>query len=144
MPKILALDLARKTGWASSDGAHGLFLLPDGVNGFRWQSFEGWLEERLEVHPTDWVVCEASLHQPGAAGRMANALHTIVEMCCWRNGCAYKKYAAGTIKKHATGSGRATKTQMWEAAVARGIEFTPETDDVVDALWLLDLALSDL
>lgn len=142
MPGI-ALDLSTKTGWAHSDGSSGLYVLQPADNGVRWARFYTWLTELISEHPVDWIVCEASLHQPGNGARVANALHTMVELAAASTGAAYKRYAASTIKKHATGSGRADKAMMWQAAVARGITWTPESDDVVDAIWLLDLALND-
>lgn len=139
----IALDLSTKTGYAHTDGTSGLYLLPDGPNGKRWAAFYVWLLDFLKAHPVEWIACEASLHQPGNGARVANALHTMVECIAAVYGVAYKTYAASTIKKHATGSGRADKAMMWQAAVARGITWTPESDDVVDAIWLLDLALND-
>lgn len=139
----LAIDISTKCGFAHTDGTSGLFRLPGGENGARWVAFKDWLDAFLAKHATTWLVTEGSLHQPGAAARVANAIYTQVEIACWEHELDHKNYQASTIKKHATNNGRADKVAMWEAAKARGITFLPETDDVVDACWLLDLANQD-
>lgn len=141
---ILALDLATRTGFAHTDGTSGVWVLPPGKNGTRWKMFRNWLDTLLACNPTDLIVAEASLHQPGLAGRMANAMHTIIEMSCDTYGCDYKRVAASTLKKYATGNGRATKPEMYEAAKKRGLTVNVESDDHVDALWLLHYAVSEL
>lgn len=144
---MLALDLATTTGWAHSCGDSGVqrFDWSEKHAGQRWDEFKGWLQFMLRKYPDlDAVVYEAALHQKGMAARVANSLVTIVEHECHLRGLMDRGFHLSTIKKHATGSGRADKVAMWEAAKDRGITFTPETDDVVDALWLLDLALCNL
>jgi Holliday junction resolvasome RuvABC endonuclease subunit len=61
---------------------------------------------------------------------------------CEANNIPYEAVPVGTIKKHATGKGNASKEAMIAAAVARG--FHPKDDNEADALailyWLLDHA----
>jgi Holliday junction resolvasome RuvABC endonuclease subunit len=142
--RILALDLATKTGFAHTDGTSGVWVLPAGPNGQRWDDFREWLDCMVSEHGTDKIVAEASLHQPGLAGRMANAMHTMIEVVAQKYQLEYKSVAASTIKKHATGNGRAKKPEMYEAAKARGLAFDVASDDHVDALWILDYALTQL
>jgi Holliday junction resolvasome RuvABC endonuclease subunit len=145
--RILALDLAEKTGFAHTDGTFGVkhFEWAKHPYGLRWDMFDKWLQQVLAEHKTDRVVYEAALHQKGAAAHVANVLVGIVERVSWNAGLPTPKgYHNSTLKKHATGSGRATKVDMWEAAKKRNPDLKAETDDVVDALFLLDLALSEL
>lgn len=142
--EVLALDLATKTGFAHTDGASGVWILPPGRNGYRWAQFEEWLANFVIDHPTHLLVAEASLHQPGTAGRMANAFHTVIEMVADVYDFDYKRVAASTLKKYATGNGRAKKPDMYAAAVARGLTMKVDSDDHIDALWVLDYALHEL
>jgi Holliday junction resolvasome RuvABC endonuclease subunit len=140
------LDLAEKTGFAHTDGTFGVnnFNWAKLPYGMRWYLFDDWLDDMLNDHETDAVVYEAALHQKGAAAHVANSLVAMLERKSFKRNLALRGYHASTIKKHATGSGRATKPEMWEAARKRNPDLKAETDDVVDALWLLDLALSEL
>jgi Holliday junction resolvasome RuvABC endonuclease subunit len=145
-PDIMALDLAQRTGFAHTDGAYGVFnfdwrSIPYGL---RWRRFEEWLRIMLAEHPSSAIVYEAALHQKGAAARVANAMVTVIEMVGDELALTVKGYHLNTIKKHATGNGRAEKPEMAAAAFARNPQLKLESDDVVDALFLLDLALSDL
>jgi Holliday junction resolvasome RuvABC endonuclease subunit len=145
--RILALDLAEKTGFAHTDGTFGVkhFEWAKWPYGQRWNAFECWLRGMLVEHTTDQIAYEAALHQKGAAAHVANVLVGTIERVSWDSGLLTPKgYHNSTLKKHATGSGRATKVDMWEAAKKRNPDLKAETDDVVDALFLLDLALSEL
>lgn len=144
---VLALDLATTTGWAHSDGRSGVqrFDWAGKDAGQRWDEFKAWLRSMLNaMRPLDYVVYEAALHQKGMAARVANSLVTIIEHECHLRGLHERGFHLSTIKKHATGSGRADKVAMWEAARIRNPERKFETDDEVDAIWLLDLALTQL
>jgi Holliday junction resolvasome RuvABC endonuclease subunit len=110
-------------------------------NGKRWWEFSFWLNAFLNVHQTDAIAFEAALYQKGMAAHVANSLVACVERCAWEQGLRCKGYAVSTIKKHATGNGRAEKADMIAAAEARGMKLADH--DAVDALWLLDLALHD-
>lgn len=144
---VLALDMACKTGWAHACGDAGLWLLPppikDETNGHRFCAFLAWLSEMADCYKYDAIVYEQAHHRGGPTTRLALGMVTVVEIHAANLGIRCKGYHSGTIKKHATGNGRADKPAMWAAAKARGIAWTPETDDIVDAIWLADLALND-
>lgn len=59
---------------------------------------------------------------------------------CEHHQIPYQGVPVGTIKKHATGKGNASKAEMIAAAQARG--FTPADDNHADALALLDWAMA--
>jgi Holliday junction resolvasome RuvABC endonuclease subunit len=65
-------------------------------------------------------------------------------MACDLGDMKYKRVAASTLKKYATGNGRADKPAMYAAAKARGLDKNVASDDEVDALWVLDYALHEL
>jgi Holliday junction resolvasome RuvABC endonuclease subunit len=54
---------------------------------------------------------------------------------CEHHGLAYEGVPVGTIKRHATGKGNATKDEVIAAVQARG--FAPADDNEADALALL-------
>ena len=54
-------------------------------------------------------------------------------------GVPYQGVPVGTIKKHATGKGNASKAMMIEAAQARG--YRPVDDNEADAIAILHWAL---
>lgn len=51
--------------------------------------------------------------------------------------------SVGTIKKHATGNGRADKPAMLRAARVKWPQLRVVNDDMADALWALDCGLSE-
>lgn len=144
--RILSLDLATRTGFAHTDGTVGAkqFDWAGKPNGYRWIEFYNWLINMLGMHDTEVIAYEASVFQKGHAGHVANALVACLEIACVRHTKRHlrmKGYAVSTIKKHATGSGRATKEDMLAAAQKRGMDL--KDHDALDALFLLDLALHD-
>lgn len=144
---VLALDLATKVGWAHSSGTSGVYELPgrDSTgNGIRFNRFQEWLNDMVDGIRIDTVVYEMAHHRGGHATRLINGLIAVIEMQCdyWDISC--KGYHSALIKKHATGKGNAKKPEMYEAALKRNPDRRFITDDEVDALWLLDLALSEL
>lgn len=161
-PCILALDTSTRTGWAHSDGSSGVLLLPErGTdNGARFNYFYQWLGKITKEHTTRFVVYENGSHKRGGpAMEIGIGLPAILLLFGKRNGLKVSPLNSATIKKHATGKGNATKPEMWAAAVARfpTVEFVQRRvkepgkpaydiadDNQVDAIWMLDLALSEI
>lgn len=65
-----------------------------------------------------------------------------LRMLAYRQGIYFREYAPQEIKKHATGNGRAGKPAMFDAA--RDVGWKPASYDEADALWLMDLGISQL
>ncbi len=144
---ILALDLATKTGWAHSDGRSGVadFTAPKPI-GNRWRSAWNWLWCEMHSNPPAFVVYEKA-HQRGYhATHSAHALITITEFIIASRNPPPQLigYHTGTIKKHATGTGRASKVDMIEAARVKWPNLEIIDDNHADVLWLLDLAQTEL
>jgi hypothetical protein len=157
--KILALDLATKTGFAHSCGESGVWDLSiskDESSGMRLIRFRGKLEQILTSVGIELIVFEeVTLPQTMKANvdsiKLASKLQAIIEDFCERNGsiqhCSHNNSA---IKSHAIPSTlgnkgiKRDKPAMHEAAKAKwpGVEFID--DNHVDALWLLDLAQKQL
>jgi Holliday junction resolvasome RuvABC endonuclease subunit len=141
--RILSLDLSSSTGWAHVCGDSGVKVFK-GLPGARWAQFTLWLREMHDLYPFNAVVYEKPHHRGYAATHQGHAMIGLVEWACHELSLDPPVgYHSATIKKHATGKGNATKVEMAEAAMKRAPGRKFETDDEVDALFLLDLALSD-
>ena len=145
---ILAIDLGTLTGWAlSADDKH----ITSGSECFKPQRFEGggmrylrfkrWLTEIKQTADTiDAVYFEEVRRHVGvdAAHAYGGFLATLTAWC-EHHQIPYQGVPVGTIKKHATGKGNASKDEMIAAIIKRG--FTPSDDNEADALALLHWAL---
>lgn len=156
---ILALDLGASCGWAVGGYANpvsGVWKLtpparcPDRTKELR-------LVRKLEEARTVWSVTAiayelvhmAGRPQPcrrcGAIQQVANmkaahaygAYQGIVQMFADLHRLEVYPVAVGTLKKHATGSGRASKAEMLAAAQAKWGEVV-KNHDQADALHVLD------
>lgn len=146
---ILALDLGTTTGWAlaNRDGH-----ITSGSQSFKPQRFEGggmrflrfkrWLTDIKHcVEPIDQVVFEEVRRHVGVdAAHAYGGFMGQLTAWCEHHQIPYQGIPAGTIKKHATGKGNASKGEM--VASVRALGHTPADDNEADAIALLYLALS--
>ena len=142
--KTLALDLGTIMGYAYDwNGTEsGTVNLNRGMTN-RFHSLESWLGEHLRRHAAiRCVAYELPHHRGGAATRLLCGLAAIVELQCDKLSVDVKPYHSGTIKKHATSSGRATKAEMLEAARKQWPDRHITDDNEADALWLLHYVTS--
>ena len=144
---ILALDLGTQTGWAIrlKDGQ-----IISGSETFKPQRFEGggmrylrfrkWLTEIKQSGEIDAIYFEEVRRHIGvdAAHAYGGFMATLTSWC-EHHQIPYQGVPVGTIKKHATGKGNASKAEMNTAAVKRG--FSPVDDNEADALALLHWAI---
>ena len=145
---LLALDLGTTTGWAlrSRDG-----LITSGTVGFRPGRFDGggmrylrftnWLTEldRLSGPVAAIWFEEVRRHAGTDAAHVYGGLMASLTSWAELRGVAYEGVPVGTIKRHATGKGNASKDAMIAAARARG--FSPADDNEADAIAILLWAL---
>ena len=144
---ILALDLGTTTGWAlrGSDGH-----ISSGSESFRPQRFEGggmrylrfkrWLTDIKQCNASiDQVVFEEVRRHAGVdAAHAYGGFMGQLTAWCEHHQIPYQGIPVGTIKKHATGKGNASKDEMVAAVRARG--HSPADDNEADAIALLYLA----
>lgn len=148
MLKVLAIDTATKTGWATNaQGAteHGEedFSVRRGESrGMRFVRFRAWLENILDLLQPDIVVYEQAHYRGGAATEVCVGLVTRIQEICAKRGIDYTTYHSGTIKKFACGNGRASKDDMIKAAEEKWGENLTENE--ADALWILEIAKTEL
>jgi len=137
---ILALDLGTTTGWAlrGSDGH-----ITSGSESFRPQRFEGggmrflrfkrWLTEIKQS--CDEIDClhfeEVRRHVSTDAAHAYGGFLATLTAWCEHHQIPYQGVPVGTIKKHATGKGNASKDERAATARARG--HAPADDNEADA-----------
>lgn len=144
---LLALDLGTTTGWAllTRDGS-----ITSGSESFKPQRFEGggmrflrfkrWLTEIKQTsNGIDAVYFEEVRRHLGVdAAHAYGGFMAHLTAWCEHHQIPYQGIPVGTIKKHATGKGNASKDEM--LAAARKLGHTPADDNEADALALLDYA----
>jgi Holliday junction resolvasome RuvABC endonuclease subunit len=146
---LFTLDLGTHTGWAlrGRDGA-----VTSGTEHFQPHRFEGggmrylrfkrWLAEVAQAaEGLDAVYFEEVRNHAGVdAAHAYGGFLAHLTAWCEQHQVPYQGVPVGTIKKHATGLGNATKAAMVAAMRAKGY---PVTDDnEADALALLHWALA--
>lgn len=146
--RILALDLATKTGWAHSNGESGVqdFALKRGESpGMRFIRFRTWIQEWSHGAIRPHVIAyEQAHHRGGAATHVAeNLIGRVLEFSA-EHDIDTSPYHTAHIKKYATGRGNASKDEMIAAAQAKWPDATIIDDNHADAMWLLALAQRDL
>lgn len=150
---LLALDLGTTTGWAlrTADG-----LIYSGSQSFRAGRFEGggmrflrfqrWLGEIAGDQPlgpafSEVVFEEVRRHLGVDAAHAYGGYLAHLSSWCEHHQVPYQGVPVGTIKRHVTGRGNASKGQVIHAIRERG--HSPADDNEADALALLHWAASD-
>lgn len=145
---ILAMDLGTTTGWAlmARDGS-----IISGTEHFKPQRFEGggmrylrfkrWLTEiKQSSNGIDAVYFEEVRRHLGVdAAHAYGGFMAHLTAWCEHHNIPYQGVPVGTIKKHATGRGNASKGEIIAAIKVRG--HVPCDDNEADALALLYFAM---
>ena len=145
---ILSLDLATKTGWASNilgkrSGVTEFKLKRGESPGMRFLRCRAWLGEIHRLLGQIDVICyEQAHHRGGDATACCVGLVTEALAFAAENKIELMPVHTATLKKFATGSGRASKEDMVQAAKSRRRD--PQDDNEADAQLLLEYAYSEL
>jgi len=148
--RILALDVATKTGWAVlmdderiESGMQDFTLKRGESKGMLFYYFRHWLRPILSSLRPDIVVYEAAHHRGGHATEVCVGLVTrIKELIDIRNARSpdheieYCAVHSATLKKHITGNGRASKNEV-KVAVRQRLGRHITDDNEADALALM-------
>jgi Holliday junction resolvasome RuvABC endonuclease subunit len=137
--RILAIDPARLTGYAHSNGARGTWDI--GVTDARLAAFKDLLRDAAQRWGCDLIAYEdASFGSPNPnVQALHNELRGVIKLFALEVEAETISYHPTTIKKFATGSGRAKKTQMrWACQTLLG--FIPHDDNEADAAFILAMA----
>jgi Holliday junction resolvasome RuvABC endonuclease subunit len=147
---ILALDLGTTTGWAvqSEDGS-----ITSGTQQFKPQRFEGggmrylrfkrWLLDikTLQNGLQEVYFEEVRRHASTDASHVYGGFLGLLSVFCEHHQIAYQGVPVGTIKRHATGKGNASKDEVIGAMTQLG--HSPVDDNEADALALLHWAVDN-
>lgn len=146
----LALDLGTTTGWAlrTADGhvISGSQSFKPGRfegGGMRYLRFRRWLTETKATADgiAEVYFEEVRRHAGVDAAHAYGGFMATLTAWCEHHQIPYTGAPVGTIKKHATGKGNASKADMVEAMRALG--HAPSDDNEADALALLHFALAE-
>ena len=141
---VLALDLGTITGWAlrGRDGTASsgtVSFRPDRFEGggMRYLRFKHWLTElKSTASIIDAVYLEEVRRHAGTnAAHIYGGFLAHVTAWCEHHGIPYQGVPVGTIKRHVTGKGNASKEAVIAAVCGRG--FVPADDNEADAIALL-------
>ena len=148
---ILALDLGTTTGWALRDQA---WSITHGFVSFKPQRFEGggmrflrfkrWLTEikATNEHGIDAVYFEEVRRHLGVdAAHVYGGLMATLTSWCEHHQIPYEGVPVGTIKRHISGKGNASKDEVIKAVGELG--FHVSDDNEADAIALLNLAIQN-
>lgn len=127
MSKILAFDLATRTGWAQLDvvgvfegwdsGVHDLLDADGAYWDERLEEFRGWATEVLSRSKPDLVVVEEPQFMKSRdAARVCYSLHHLLSDVVANHKYRQLDISPSRLKKWATGSGKAKKPAMLAAA----------------------------
>lgn len=147
--KILSLDLATTTGWATNVNGRRSgtveFQVKRGESpGMRFLRCRAWLNEMLKLvgGEVDVITYEQAHHRGGAATAVCAGLVTEVMAFAAEHGIELMPVHTCSLKKWATGKGNASKEDMTAAARIWG--WDPQDDNEADAALLLEYALCEL
>ena len=147
----MALDLGTTTGWATCDLSGNI---TSGTASFKTGRFEGggmpflrfkhWLTDLKQALGAIDVIYfeEVRAHKGVDAAHKYGGF--LAHLSAWgeHHGIPYQGIPVGTIKKHITGKGNASKEEVVAAVKKKG--FAPIDDNEADSLALLDFALNNL
>lgn len=148
---ILALDLGTTTGWALRDQVgsitHGFVSFKphrfEG-GGMRFLRFKRWLTEikATNEHGIDAVYFEEVRRHLGVdAAHVYGGLMATLTSWCEHHQIPYEGVPVGTIKRHISGKGNASKDEVIKAVGELG--FHVSDDNEADAIALLNLAIQN-
>jgi len=148
--KILALDLATQLGWADYNGELILsgtesFAVKAGDSpGLRFLMFDIWLRDMMLSGGYDVVGYEQAHLRGGPPTWVIVGMIAIMKKLCAEFDVEFTDKHTGTIKKFATGHGKASKQDMIDAAESKFPYQKIIDDNQADALHLLSLVVFDL
>ena len=152
---VLALDLGTTTGWAlrlpDLSVTHGFICFkPQRFEGggMRYLRFRRWLDEVLATTAGQRGPAalgavyfeEVRRHLGVDAAHVYGGLLATLTAWCEHHRIPYQGVPVGTIKRHVTGKGNASKAEVLAAMRAKG--FATSDDNEADALAVLQWGLS--
>lgn len=142
--KILALDIATKTGWKTETSSGVWDLKPNRgeSEGMRVVRFKAKVRELIDIEKIELIAYERPAGMHKASIMVASEMVGVLKDLCIEKNVDLACYSANEIKKFATGKGNANKESMIKSAIEKG--FNPKDDNEADAIHLYFLAKKDL
>ena len=142
--RIIAFDLGRNFAWAGNVGGLSFYHveLHGGSRAHRLGFLINYLSKVLSWKGYDVAVYETPFARGRDATRSLWGIAGIIEACATNAGLPVVDVAVPTIKKFATGHGKASKDQMIKAAQRMGYKGSNEHE--ADAVCLLRYAEANL
>lgn len=142
--KILALDIATKTGWktATTSGVWDLKPNRGESEGMRVVRFKSKVKEIITMEDINLIAYERPAGMHKSSIMVASEMVGVLKDLCIEKDIDLACYSASEIKKFATGKGNANKELMIESAIKLG--FNPKDDNEADAIHLYNLTLKDI
>ena len=148
---IIGIDFGNKCGmaWKESWGRHRRVSCVCRLStpkeqkkhiGARYAAFQSTLEVRLSRGDVIFYE-DVRRHLGTQAAHVYGGYLAILEMVAFDLDCVVIGIPVGTIKKHATGKGNASKQMMIEAARNK-LGYKGNDDNEADALWILDTGIA--
>jgi len=139
--KVIGIDPGMTTGWAYTTNSNiviaGSWDLKKDESHELVALFRNMCELIDKVVPD--IVCYEEPVARGMAARSLNRQMGVIILACEVCAVAHYPVNPGTLKKHATGRGNATKEEMAEALWGKG-GYRADDHNAVDAHWLADYA----
>ena len=144
MKKILALDIATKTGWKTSTASGVWDLKPNRgeSEGMRVVRFKSKVKDMIQMESISLVSYERPAGHFKSSIMVASEMVGVLKELCIEMGIDLACYSSKEIKKFATGKGSAKKETMIEKAKELG--FNPIDDNEADAIHLYNLTIKDI
>ena len=155
--RILALDMATQCGWAylangiTTSGTvgftrqYGRKTIPDDHLGLAYNDYHSWLTVTIRDYQPDVIAYEEVMRfMSGAASKAFGAWRSMTLQLACKHGIQVMPLSVGTIKKHATGKGNASKEMMIDAAKKAYPDHDIADDNEADALHILALCMHNL
>lgn len=143
----IGIDLGAKTGlaWTRECSEHDYTCLnlvkPKDDKSQRFITLKHELDIRFGALRPDIVYYEdVKRHAGTLAAHAYGGYLAVLRMTCQEKGVKLVPIGVGTVKKHATGKGNASKQMMLEAA-KKYFGYEGKNDNIADALWILQTGL---
>jgi Holliday junction resolvasome RuvABC endonuclease subunit len=144
MKKILALDIATKTGWRTETSSGVWDLKPNRgeSDGMRLVRFKSKVKELIQLEGITLISYERPAGMHKSSIMVASEMVGVLKDLCIEKSIDLACYSATEIKKFATDKGNANKELMIAKAIELG--FTPKDDNEADAIHLYNLTVKDI